>query len=308
MPPEWMDHFRDDPPPEWPDQAAIDEHQKTYGPFTASALFPGRDDSPLPTMPDRIQTVADWKHSVDGYDGAIRYMDHHIGQILDLLADRGVLNETAIIISFDHAEAMGEFGVYGDHVCGCEGVQNIPMIVRWPGITEPNTVCGDLIHGLDLAPTVCELLDVPIPEGWDGQSFAPQLRGEQGNPRDHVVWTHGLYSCQRCVRTNEWLLTRTYHPGLLPFPPVQLHRIGEDKYQVNEVAAEHPHVVQELDHHLLEWHQEQLGHHGAEPDPLHEVIRTGPWKYVQLGPWLERLRAKGREEAAREIQQRLGLD
>jgi len=307
MPPEWMDHFAGDPPPAWPDAAAIEEQQATCGPFTARELFPGQDKSPLASMPDRIASVDDWRHFCDGYDASIRYMDHHIGQVLNALADQGVLDETAIIISADHAEAMGEFGVYGDHVCGCEAVQNIPMIVRWPSATEPGTRCDDMIYNVDLPPTLCDMLDLPTPEGWDGASFAPQLGGEPARARDHVVWTHGLYTCQRSVRTDRWLLTRTYHPGLFPFPPVQLHDMLDDPHQTKDVASENPAVVQQLDHLLMEWHAENLGHHGAAPDPLQEVVRTGPWKYVQLQPWLKRLEGKGRADAAQEIRNRLGI-
>ena len=57
----------------------------------------------------------------------------------------------------------------------------------------------------------------------------------------------------------------------------------------------------------MDWHVENLGRHGAEPDPLQEVVRTGPWKYVQLEPWLNRLEGKGRHEAANEIRERLGI-
>jgi choline-sulfatase len=305
MPMEWMDHFRDEPPPAWPDAEAIAEQQSCSGPFTAPELFPWRGQgSPVPSMPEAIRNVDDWKRFVDGYDAAIRYMDHHIGQVLSALADKGVLDEAAIIISADHAEAMGEFGVYGDHVCACEAVQNIPLIVRWPGVTAAGARCDDLLYNVDLPPTVCELLGVPVPEGWDGQSFAPALRGEQGRSRDHVVWTHGLYCCQRCVRDDGWLLTRTYHPGLYPFPPLQLHDMAGDPHQTRNVADEHPEVVARLDHRLMEWHAANLGRPGTDTDPLQEVVRTGPWKYVQLEPWLERLEAKGRGDAAREIRER----
>ncbi|MFQ6133873.1 MAG: sulfatase [Armatimonadota bacterium] len=308
MPVEWMQRFQDDPPPDWPDQAAIDEHQKTYGPFTAPELFPGRlEGSPAPTMPAQIATVADWKHFVDGYDGAVAYMDDHIGQVLEAFERAGVLDDTAFIISGDHAEAMGEFGVYGDHVCASESVHNIPMVVRWPGVTPQDVACDDPVYNVDLPPTLCDLLGLTIPPGWDGRSFAPQVRGQQGQPRDHVVWTHGLYSCQRVLRTDRWLLCRTYHPGLYPFEPLALYDMAADPRQTTDVSADNAEIVHELDHLLAQWHQDNLGRHGAEPDPLQEVIHTGPWKYVRLAEWLQHLRQKGRDDAAREIEQRLGL-
>ncbi len=81
----------------------------------------------------------------------------------------------------------------------------------------------------------------------------------------------------------------------------------DDPHQTKDVAAENPVVVQQLDHLLMDWHVENLGRHGAAPDPLQEVVQTGPWKYVHLHPWLKRLEDKGRPDAAQEIRTRLGI-
>ena len=103
----WVDLYAEEPPPDWPDETAIGRQQANYGPFSASELFPYSPKSSVSTMPDRITNVADFKKFVDGYDGAIRYMDDQIGQIFQTLADLGVLDETVVIMSADHGEAMG---------------------------------------------------------------------------------------------------------------------------------------------------------------------------------------------------------
>ncbi|WP_349406800.1 sulfatase-like hydrolase/transferase, partial [Clostridium perfringens] len=51
----------------------------------------------------------------DQYDSGINYMDSHIGQILRLLKDKGLYEDLAIIITSDHGEAIGEFGMYAEH-------------------------------------------------------------------------------------------------------------------------------------------------------------------------------------------------
>jgi choline-sulfatase len=308
MPPEWLDRVRGLPPPAWPDQAAIDAHQASYGPFTASELYPFGDGSPpTPAMPAQMRTVEDWRAFVDGYDASIAFMDHHVGQVLDALDEAGVLGETAIVVSADHAEALGEFGVYGDHCNAGEAVHNIPLIVRWPGVARPGAVCRDLLYNVDLPPTLCDLLGVPVPAGWDGRSFAPQLRGDAGHPRDHLVWSHGLYACQRAVRTERWALVRTYHPGVFPLDPIALYDMAADPRQTTNLAADHPAVVAELDHRMAEWLHAQLGRHGAGVDPLQEVVAAGPFKYVRLEPWLARLERRGRAADAAAIRKRLGV-
>ena len=251
-------------------------------------------------MPDTVKTVEDWKHIVDGYDGSILYADHYIGQVFDVLEEAGVLDDTAIIISGDHGEGMGEFGIYGDHVCGCNAVHNIPMVVRWPG----GAACEKpgLMYNLDLCPTLCELLDIPIPEGWDGQSFAPAVRGDQWQGRDHLVWDHALYSCQRVVRTQDYIYTRTFHPGLFPFEREMLHDAHTDLQQANNIASTHRQEVLEMSYLMQEWQHDQIGRHGAKVDPMQFVVETGPWKYVALDPWLKHLRELGRDKDAESIE------
>ena len=307
--PVWIDRIASDPIPDWPDEEAIAAHQANYGPFAASELFPQYEGgkSPVPTMPDQIANRADFKHLVDGYDGAIRFMDDQIGRLFQTLADLGVLDDTAIVISADHGEAMGEQGIYGDHVCAGEAVHNIPMIVRWPGAARDRLHDG-LLYNIDFHPTLCELLGIPIPSGWDGTSFAAAVRGEEWAGRPYLVWDHALYSCQRAVRTPDWLYIRTYHPGLFPFEDKMLYDMRADPHQTVNLAGEQREVGSEMDGLMQEWLQATVGHPGSEPDPMPEVIRTGPWKYVKLDEWIERLRSQGRDGDADAIIARLDLD
>ncbi|MBA2276849.1 MAG: sulfatase-like hydrolase/transferase, partial [Chloroflexia bacterium] len=217
---------------------------------------------------------------------------------------------TAIVISADHGEAMGEQGVYGDHVCAGEAVHNIPMIVRWPGAgaqAQDRTQDG-LLYNVDFHPTLCDLLDIPTPSGWDGASFAAAVRGEAWSGRPYLVWDHALYTCQRAVRTPEWLFIRSYHPGLFPFDDKMLFDMRDDPHQTVNLAAERPEVAAEMDAVMQDWLQDALGRHGSLPDPLQLVIQTGPWKYVTVQEWIPRLRAKGRDADADAILARLGLN
>lgn len=305
---EWTDLFADEPPPAWPNEEVIASHQANYGPFTARELHPFSPEgrSRLPTMPDQIGNVADFKHLVDGYDGATRFMDAEIGKVLDTLDDLGVLDETAIIFSADHGEAMGEQGVYGDHVSAGEAVHNIPMVVRWPGGATNQSYDG-LMYNVDLQPTLCELADIPVPSGWDGEPFTSAIQGEEWSGRSHLVWDHALYSCQRAVRTPDRLLVRTYHPGLFPFDTVALFDMDKDRQQSSNIADAEPNVVANLDHLMQQWLHDMLGHHGEMRDPMQDVLRDGPFRYVPLQRWLDRLKRRGRESDAQAIMRRLGL-
>jgi choline-sulfatase len=109
MPAEYQEMFKDSPPPVWPDEKALEGHQDNYALFSALNLFPhGINKSDSPTIPDKIRNVDDFKAFVDAYDGSVRFMDEQIGRLFEVLENLGVMEETAIIISADHGEAMGE--------------------------------------------------------------------------------------------------------------------------------------------------------------------------------------------------------
>ncbi|MFQ6133685.1 MAG: sulfatase [Armatimonadota bacterium] len=306
-PEQWGTKFADDPPPDWPDQAAIDSHQEIYGPRTARDLYTGYKDEnkrPISYMPDAIRTEDDFRLLIDGYDGAIAYADHHVGLILDALEELGIADETAIIVSGDHGDSFGEHGQYMDHGIANEPVHNIPMIVKWPGL-EARGTNEAMIYGMDMCPTVCELLDLPVPEGWDGQSFAPALRGESFAGWPWQVWTHGIYTLSRAVRTPEWLLIDMLHPGLYPYEePYYLHDMHSDPHQIQNLAAERPEVMDELLGLLGQWREEQLEATGL-PDPLEQIVPEGPYLYYDPERMMERLRATGRGREAEELRRRL---
>src|SRR5690606_35549871 len=152
--------------PAWPDEDAIRKHQDNYAPFSARMLFPYTDKSPTPVMPDRIENRDDFKKFVDAYDGAIRYMDEQLGALFAKLESLGVMEDTAIIISADHGEAMGEHGVYGDHVYGGEAGNNIPMIIRWPGSDASGRAVGGLGYHVGRHRTQWHLLELSTLSVW----------------------------------------------------------------------------------------------------------------------------------------------
>lgn len=297
MPKEYLDYFKEELPPEWPDSKAIKKHQDSYAPFGAKMLFPGSEESPFEYLPNQIKDREDFTQFVNAYDSAIRFMDDQLGRLFSTLEKLKISEDTAIIISADHGEAMGEHSVYGDHVCADEAVHNIPLIIKWPGSIDQNIENNHLIYNVDIIATICELLEITVPQNWDGYSFSNLIVGNNSyTPREYLVWEHGLYSVTRAVRTPEWLMMRTYHPGVVPLEPIELYKINEDPYMINNLAEEKKDKVQELDHMLMQWWHDMVGLPGAIPDPLPEVIRTGPYKYIKKENWKDYLRASGNEE------------
>ena len=125
------------------------------------------------------------------YDDNIRYMDKQVGALVAELEKQGLRQNTLIIFSGDNGTAAGyPSPVQGRMINGCkgsmlEGGSRVPFIASWPGVTPAGKVLNDIVSFADPYATFAELAGVKPPEGFktDGQSFAPQLRGEPGTPR-----------------------------------------------------------------------------------------------------------------------------
>jgi arylsulfatase A-like enzyme len=219
--------------------------------------------------------------------------------ILDALRREGVDDATAVIVSSDHGETLGELGIYCDHQTADEHVAHVPAVIRWPGL-EPG-VDGALHYQIDLAASVLELLDLEVPPEWDGRSFEPGLR-RRGTPtgRDFLVLTQGAWTAQRAVRFENWICIHTYDDGYHGFPPVLLFDLAADPHEQDDQSVRRPEVTAHAGSLMRAWLDDVLSGTTPLDDPLETVmVEGGPW-HAQQGDtdYLERLRATGRGEWA----------
>ena len=130
--------------------------------------------------------MAGLRRVMDGYDTGILYADYLVGQLLDLLKEQGLYEDTAIFITSDHGENMGELAIYSEHGTADYPTCHIPFIMKWPGC-KAGSVDSGLHYSLDLLPTMAQLLGVEPWEKWDGQSFAPAVTEGKAAGREYLV-------------------------------------------------------------------------------------------------------------------------
>jgi arylsulfatase A len=164
------------------------------------AAFAESRDRDLQGLNRRAQTIAARKSvrlgPSRGYrsDG-IRYLDKMVGRLLAKLDALGLRKDTLILFTSDNGNSAldplpeGAERLPGRKGDSREGGTRVPLIACWPRVVKPGSACDDLVHVQDFLPTFLELAGGTLPDGtpWDGRSFAPQLRGQKGRPRDHFI-------------------------------------------------------------------------------------------------------------------------
>jgi arylsulfatase A len=170
----------------------------------------------------------------DLYDDNVAYLDKQVGEIVAELDKLGLREKTLVIFSSDNGTARqyGPAKVGGRLISGhkgtmLEGGAHVPFIANWKGVTPAAGVLKDLVSFCDLFPTFAELAGARMPEGvkFDGHSFAPQLRGEKGTPRE---WLYVQLGANWYVRNDGWKLNQSGELFDLSGMPWEEKRVAGD--------------------------------------------------------------------------------
>jgi arylsulfatase A-like enzyme len=162
-----------------------------------------------------------WKFNryMHDYLGCIKAVDEGVGRLLDYLDKEGLAENTLVVYSSDQGFYLGEHGWFDKRWIFEESLRT-PLLVRWPGVTKPGSVCGDIVSNLDFAPTFLEAAGLPVPAEVQGRSLVSVLRGQ--TPADwrksfyyHYYEYPGPHSVRRHygVVTDRYKLVRFYEPA-----------------------------------------------------------------------------------------------
>ena len=161
----------------------MDAHAPYLPPADFADRFEGRDRS---FRWNRRYCEADWRGGVEGAaddrrgarppgvagtDGAIAYVDHRLGLLLDRLRRLGLYDNTLIVITSDHGEAFGEHDFVGHGTGLFENQVRVPLVVDSTRGTATASTVHVLVGSVDLFPTILEVSGLPVPAGLDGRSL-----------------------------------------------------------------------------------------------------------------------------------------
>jgi arylsulfatase A len=135
------------------------------------------------------------KNDTKYFGDMVKYMDEVVGRVAAKVDDLGLARNTLILFYGDNGsprEVQSRFKgrmMQGGKGSMTDAGTHVALIARWKGRTPEGKVIDDLVDSTDFLPTIGELTGARVPKN-DGHSFAPQLRGERGQPRDWVFFHH----------------------------------------------------------------------------------------------------------------------
>lgn len=122
------------------------------------------------------------------YYATVQHIDAELGRLLDWLEHSGQRDNTLVIFHSDHGDMGGDHGIYQKGPYFYEGAVRVPLIMSWPKALPENQLYDALVEQVDIVPTLCDLLGIPIPHGVQGRSLNPLLstRHRENQLRDGV--------------------------------------------------------------------------------------------------------------------------
>ncbi len=174
---------------------------------------------------------------------SIGYVDACIGQILASLDNLGYADNTIVIYTSDHGDLMGDHGLLFKGPCPFNGVLQLPMIWKVPGLIKPGSVSDSLVSSIDYPKTILNLLKIPEhhhPPDMQGFDMTPILKNSNERIRDYCLIENDeeigpLISRLRHLITENYKLT--IYEGMENFgdiydrkkDPEELHNLWYDK-------------------------------------------------------------------------------
>jgi arylsulfatase A len=182
--------------------------------------------------------------SKNHYADNIKYMDKLVGKLVADL-DRLKLRDNTLILFVGDNGTGGTYAdrstVHGRRLAGekgsmLEGGALVPLIANWPGKTPAGKVSPDLVDSSDFLPTLAEVAGAKLPENTiiDGRTFAPQLRGKKGQPRD---WIFIQLAGQWYVRETGWKLNQAGQLFDMSHSPFEEPLVAGDTKDPAAIAA-----------------------------------------------------------------------
>jgi choline-sulfatase len=196
----------------WPYTKRLEGRQDAFGPLAMVSEPPQRGNQVADWM-ETLDPEADLAALVARYDQEVAYVDAAIGELMLALQERGLYENTIVVVTADHGEGFLEHGKLLHSFAPYEEVLRVPLIFRLPTSLLTPVPEVDAPAGLvDLMPTLLDLAGLPPASQAQGTSLVPLMRGEPASER----WIFAESADAVAVRDSTHKLIR-FHDGNFEF-------------------------------------------------------------------------------------------
>lgn len=212
-------------------QNSVDNYPAPYGRDYRSGIW-------MPPDLDTLRGTA--PYHIGGYYGMVRRLDEAFGRLMDGLRSLGLLDDTIVLFTSDHACHFKTRN--GEYKRSChESSIRVPSMLHGPGFTGGGEVTA-LFSNIDVAPTLIDAAGLDVPEGMTGRSILPVVRDPRAAWRDDVFFQISETETGRGVRTRRWkyAVTAPYDPAHAAagsYREACLYDLENDPYELVNLAG-----------------------------------------------------------------------
>ena len=238
-----------------PFDTLIDPAKLAPPPYRAGefANKPNRQRTSFETQGASKMTDAQIRQILAVYYGMCAYSDLAVGRVLKRLDELELSGNTVVALVADHGDTMGRHRMMSKDYAFYEPSVRIPMIFRAPG-RRASVVHSDPVSGIDVFPTLCDLMNLAKPSGIAGRSLAGRWDGAAGEPARPIFAAQGVPGKNRAVmlRTPQYKFARYDDGGS------ELYDLTRDSDELeNRVDdPEYSRPLAELKAQLAQWERE----------------------------------------------------
>lgn len=169
------------------------------------------------------------------YDGEIAYTDSQLGRLLNEIEHRGLAENTLIVVTADHGESLGEHGEETHALFIYEAAIRVPLIMKFEGIIPEGLSSPQLVSGVDLVPTLLELMNLPLIENVHGVSFEKAARGLK-QPAREAAYAEAIHP-EHAYGWSSLYALRDDKTKFIEAPEPELYDLQKDPEELTNLAT-----------------------------------------------------------------------
>ncbi len=195
-----------------------------------------------PHQPYLPPSPYDKEYRHDLYSGDMAYVDASLKVLFDFLENNGLMEDTVIVVTGDHGEALGEKGEETHSYFAYNNTILIPLLLYIPGTVpgEKGIRIQENVCHADIFPTICHILNLEIPRHLQGESLLPvienHLKGNAGDRKPRDIYFESLTA----YLNRGWAPLRGFIRGDIKFidlPVTEVYNIKDDSAENHNIAA-----------------------------------------------------------------------